>query len=57
MANFLGIVGKVRKVLGKITDLLLQGRQAGLWSEKPGVNTGVGNKPHDPTMPDLKGYR
>ncbi len=34
MANILGILGKARKVLGKLTDLLIKGRQAGLWSEK-----------------------
>jgi len=34
MANILGILGKARKILGKLTDLLIKGRQAGLWSEK-----------------------
>jgi hypothetical protein len=29
-----GFLLKVRKVLGIITDLLLKGRQAGLWNEK-----------------------
>jgi len=33
--NVLNVLGKVRKILGKITDLLIKGRQAGLWSEKP----------------------
>jgi len=34
MANILGVLGKVRKVLGKLTDLLIKGRQAGLWDRK-----------------------
>lgn len=29
-------LGTVRKVLGKLTDLLLKGRAAGLWNKKPG---------------------
>lgn len=36
MANILGVLGKVRKLLGKLTDVLIKGRQAGLWSEKKG---------------------
>ena len=32
--NFLSIIGTVRKVLGKLTDILIKGRQAGLWTEK-----------------------
>ena len=35
--NVINVLGKVRKVLGKLTDLLIKGRQAGLWSEKPSV--------------------
>ena len=30
-------LSKVFGVLGKITDVLLKGRQAGLWSEKSGA--------------------
>lgn len=30
------LVLKVRKLIGKLTDLLIKGRQAGLWNEKPG---------------------
>lgn len=30
------VLGKARSILGKLTDLLLKGRQAGLWSEKNG---------------------
>jgi len=29
---------KLRKVLGKLTDLLIKGRQAGLWTEKNNVS-------------------
>jgi hypothetical protein len=32
----LGWFGIVRKILGKITDVLLIGRSAGLWSRKHG---------------------
>jgi len=32
-----GIVGKIRKVLGKITDLLNIGRKQGWWSKKHGL--------------------
>ena len=31
-------LGKVRKILGKLTDLLIKGRQAGLWDKKNGPN-------------------
>ena len=34
--NVLGTLGKIRKLIGKLTDLLIKGRQAGLWDEKPG---------------------
>ena len=34
MANILGFLGKAREILGKLTDILIKGRQAGLWSEK-----------------------
>ena len=30
-------LGAVRKVLGKLTDVLTAGRAAGLWKKKPGV--------------------
>ena len=39
MANIIGVLGKARKILGKLTDLLLKGRQAGLWSEKDKIPT------------------
>jgi hypothetical protein len=29
--------GKIRGLLGKITDILVAGRSAGLWNEKPGT--------------------
>ncbi len=32
--NFLKALATARAVLGRLTDLLLKGRQAGLWSEK-----------------------
>jgi hypothetical protein len=31
------ILGVVRKILGKLTDILIQGRQAGLWTENPTI--------------------
>lgn len=31
------VFGVIRKVLGKLTDLLIAGRQSGLWSKKEGV--------------------
>ena len=31
--GIINVLGKVRKILGKLTDLLIKGRQAGLWSE------------------------
>ena len=31
--NVLSVLGKARKILGKITDFLIKGRQAGLWTE------------------------
>jgi hypothetical protein len=31
---------KIRKVLTIVTDLLLKGRQAGLWNEKPTIPNG-----------------
>lgn len=34
--NVVGFLGKARKILGKVTDLLLKGRQAGLWNKGPG---------------------
>ena len=37
MADIVGVLGKAKKILGKLTDLLLKGRQAGLWSEKDKV--------------------
>ena len=33
----LGVLKKIAKVLGKITDVLLIGRQQGWWSEKHGL--------------------
>ena len=36
MANIAGILGNVRRILGALTDLLLKGRQAGLWQQGPG---------------------
>ena len=46
LPNWLGVV---RKVLGKITDILTAGRAAGLWSEKQGIG-GASDKgsPHRP---------
>jgi hypothetical protein len=38
--NILKVIGNVRKVLGKITDLLIKGRQAGLWTENNSIPTG-----------------
>jgi hypothetical protein len=54
MSNFVGLLGKIVKVLGKITDVLIKGREFGLWSEKGGAKV---EKPHDPAGPDLKGFR
>lgn len=54
--NLIGILGKIVKVIGKVTDVLIKGREAGLWTEKPGVTVGKG-KPHDPSFPDIKGYK
>ena len=34
--NILGIIGKVRKIIGKLTDVLLKGREAGLWDKGKG---------------------
>lgn len=31
-------LGKIRKVLGKLTDLLIRGREAGLWDKGQGPN-------------------
>jgi hypothetical protein len=36
--DVLSVLGKARKILGKLTDALLKGRAAGLWSEKDNVN-------------------
>lgn len=41
MINIIGILGSARKILGRLTDLLIKGRQAGLWTEK---NTVGGQK-------------
>lgn len=49
-------LSKVLKVIGKITDVLIKGREAGLWSEGQGPNVSKG-KPNDPSFPDIKGYR
>lgn len=46
-------ISKVFKVLGKLTDILSKGRDAGLWTENPSVPGKLG-KPHDPTFPDVK---
>lgn len=35
--NILKVAGKLRVILGKITDVLIKGRQAGLWSKKDKV--------------------
>lgn len=53
----MGWLSKVLKVLGKLTDVLVKGRQAGLWDKGHGPN--VGNppslgSPHDPGFPDVK---
>lgn len=32
--SVLSVLGKVKKVLTKLTDLLLKGREAGLWNKK-----------------------
>ena len=34
-----GVVGKVRKVLGVLTDLLLVGRKAGWWNKNNQIPT------------------
>lgn len=47
----MSVWGKVRKVLGKLTDLLLWGRQRGLWTEKQGrheMNDRPPELPHEP---------
>jgi hypothetical protein len=49
----MGWLGKVLKVIGKITDVLIKGREAGLWTEKDGIRVDKG-KPHDPTIPDTR---
>lgn len=54
--KLVGVLGKVVKVLGKITDVLIKGREAGLWTEKDGMRVDKG-KPHDPSFPDIKGYK
>ncbi len=54
--KIMAILGKVIKVIGKITDVLIQGREAGLWTEKDGIKVDKG-KPHDPSFPDIKGYK
>lgn len=36
MADIIKLLGKAKKILGKLTDVLVKGRQAGLWSEKKG---------------------
>lgn len=38
-------IGKIFKILGKLTDLLLVGRKAGLWSKNPTIGDSV--KPKD----------
>lgn len=38
MANFMGVINGVRKVLGILTDFLLVGRNRGLWREKHGAD-------------------
>jgi hypothetical protein len=38
--NLLKIVTVVRKILGAATDLLVKGRQAGLWTEKNTIKKG-----------------
>lgn len=49
MADLKKILLGARKVLGKLTDLLMMGRNAGLWTEKPGIG-GASDKglPHQP---------
>lgn len=54
--SVISVLGKLRKLVGKLTDILIRGREAGLWTKKPGVGS-PGDKPHDPTFPDIKGYR
>lgn len=51
--KFLDVLGKLWKLIGKLTDILIQGRQAGLWTEKDGVRPGAA--PHDPSFPQGKG--
>lgn len=34
------VISKVRKVLGKLTDWLIEGRKAGLWSEGHSIKKG-----------------
>lgn len=53
MGGFMTLLGKVRKIIGKLTDILIQGRQAGLWTEKDGAKPGAA--PHDPTFPNGHG--
>jgi hypothetical protein len=38
--NLLKVVSVVRKILGAATDLLVKGRQAGLWTEKNTIKKG-----------------
>jgi hypothetical protein len=52
--NWISFFGKARKVIGKITDILIRGREAGLWTEKPGVGTINQGKPHDPSFPNVR---
>lgn len=54
--DILKFLGKARKIVGKITDILIRGREAGLWTEKPGIGVDKG-KPHDPSFPNIKGYK
>jgi len=32
----MNLFSKIRAILGKLTDILVAGRSAGLWNEKPG---------------------
>jgi hypothetical protein len=36
MANWVGIAGSVRRFMTMLTDLLIKGRQAGLWQKGNG---------------------
>jgi hypothetical protein len=38
MGNFMKYVAIARKLIGKLTDALIRGRELGLWNRKPGAD-------------------